>query len=63
VIKTILLEVFGGDIEPETVLVVVADQGKVLAGHDFRTSDGIVNGLHPVVTPRLKENKDLSKTK
>jgi hypothetical protein len=59
----IILEVFGGDVKPEAVLVMVADQGKVLAGHDFRTSDGIVNGLHPVITPRLKETKDLSKPK
>ena len=62
-IKLILLEVFGADVEPEAVLVVIADQGKVLAGHDFRTSDRIVNCLHPVITPGLKETKDIFQSK
>lgn len=51
-----LLNQIGRDIEPETVFIVIADDGKLLTRFDVLGSYRIVNGLHPVITPRLKRS-------
>ena len=52
-----LLQVFSFHVEPEAVLVVIADQRNFLTRKNFGGSNGVVDGLHPMVSPRLKENK------
>ena len=50
-----LLNLICRNIKPETVFIVIAYDGKLLTWFDVRSSYRIVNGLHPMIAPRLKQ--------
>ena len=49
------------DVKPQTVVVMVTAQRKLLIGRDYETSSGVIHSLHPVITPLMHKDKQTSR--